>query len=168
VPSRARALRAAAVGTAVVLLVALAAAFALRSADDGVTVAPSAVGRFTIPLIEGEALPTGQSPLAVSPDGQFVAFDTARSGSRRLYLRAIAEREPRLVSENSFGNPFFSPDSQWLGYFADGQLKKVSVRGGPSIALANAPSGRGASWGEDGFIVFAATSRSAGLSRVSS
>lgn len=165
IPSRARTPRFATLGAAAILLGALAAAVALRSGNR-VTIAPSAVGRFTIPLIEGEALATGQVPLAISPDGQYVAFETARSGNRRLYLRSLAGLEPRLVSENSDGNPFFSPDSQWLGYFADGKLKKVSVKGGPSTALADAPSARGASWGEDGFIVFSAGSR-AGLSRLS-
>ena len=49
---------------------------------------------------------------------------------------------------------FFSPDSQWIGFFADSKLKKVSVLGGaPTTLCVTGPSPRGASWGEDGNII---------------
>lgn len=54
-------------------------------------------------------------------------------------------------------SPFFSPDGEWLAFFADGKLKKISVAGGAVTAattLADAPSGRGGAWGDDGNIVF--------------
>jgi serine/threonine-protein kinase len=60
---------------------------------------------------------------------------------------------------------FFSPDGQWIGFGAHGKLKKVSVQGGAPIMLADAPFDRGASWGEDGFIVAALTERT-GLVRI--
>jgi serine/threonine-protein kinase len=50
--------------------------------------------------------------------------------------------------------PFFSPDSQWIGFFGDGKLKKVSVRGGAAIVLAEVNGYRGGTWSEDGTIVF--------------
>jgi serine/threonine-protein kinase len=96
-----------------------------------------------------------------------VAYDTARpGGGRRLYLRALSGVDAKVVSETSVGSWFFSPDSEWLGFFEAGKMKKVPVRGGPSQTIADASSARGASWGEDGFIVFAPSSRVA-LSRVS-
>src|SRR5207245_10212016 len=52
--------------------------------------------------------------------------------------------------------PFFSPDGQWVAFFAEGKLKKVSVQGGPAIALCRAPIGAGGSWGEDGNIILGA------------
>ena len=51
--------------------------------------------------------------------------------------------------------PCFSPDAQWLAFFADLKLKKVPVTGGAVVTLADAPSARGAWWAEDGTIVFA-------------
>ena len=62
-------------------------------------------------------------------------------------------------------DPFFSPDGQWLGFFADGKLKKVSVDGGAAVILCDAPNDRGGSWGEDGTIVFSPVLRTA-LSKV--
>ena len=63
--------------------------------------------------------------------------------------------------------PFFSPDGQWLAFFADAKLKKIPVTGGAAVTLAEAPDDRGGSWAEDGTIVFAPNNRS-GLMRVSS
>ena len=52
------------------------------------------------------------------------------------------------------GEPFFSPDGQWVGFTADGALQKVSLAGGPPQTLTALPSGsRGASWGLDDLIV---------------
>ncbi len=61
--------------------------------------------------------------------------------------------------------PLFSPDGQWVGFFAGGKLKKVSLRGGAPLTLCEAPDSRGASWGEDDAIVFA-PSPAGGLWRI--
>jgi serine/threonine-protein kinase len=61
--------------------------------------------------------------------------------------------------------PFFSPDGAWIGFFAGGKLKKVAVHGGTPITLCEAVNILGASWGEDGNIVFTPSNRS-GLLRV--
>jgi hypothetical protein len=52
--------------------------------------------------------------------------------------------------------PFWSPDSQSLGFFADGKLRKINLSGGPSQTVCDAPDGRGGTWNQDGVIVFAA------------
>jgi serine/threonine-protein kinase len=57
-------------------------------------------------------------------------------------------------------NPFFSPDGQWVGYWAAGQIRKVPLRGGPPVAVVAPADGGpmpvfGASWGDDDRIVFA-------------
>src|SRR5260221_5278772 len=66
-------------------------------------------------------------------------------------------------------DPFFSPDSQWIGFFADSKMKKISVEGGAAVTLCDAPGARGASWGEDGNIIVTLSSPGTGigLSRVS-
>ena len=63
-------------------------------------------------------------------------------------------------------NPFFSPDGQWVGFWAGGELRKVPLGGGPAVTLCKAAAIFGASWGSDGTIVFA-TARNGGLWRVS-
>ena len=123
------------------------------------------VTRLTIPLPVGEVLAASAAPLAMSPDGRYVAYHATRAGRPVLYLRALAELEARVVSDDSAGFPFFSPGSDWLGFFEDGKLKKTPVRGGPAVTVADAGGSRGASWGDDGHIVFAPLSRTS-LSRV--
>jgi serine/threonine-protein kinase len=122
------------------------------------------VGRFILPVQVG-AVVAGH--LELSPDGAYLAYSTGRPGAKTLYLRAMANPDatPLAAIEGGDG-PFFSPDSEWMGFFADGKMKKMSVRGGAPITLADAPSHRGAHWGEHGTIVFAPIAR-AGLFTVS-
>jgi eukaryotic-like serine/threonine-protein kinase len=51
--------------------------------------------------------------------------------------------------------PFFSPDGEWIGFFAGTTLKKIAVTGGAAVTLANVHSNRGGTWSDDGTIVFA-------------
>ena len=50
--------------------------------------------------------------------------------------------------------PFWSPDSRYIGFFAQGKLKKIAASGGPSQSLCDAPDGRGGTWNRDDVIVF--------------
>ena len=93
----------------------------------------------------------------ISPDGTTLAFVAQpASGPRMLYLRRLDQLRaaPLAGTEDAFV-PFFSPDGQSLGFFANGRLKKISVNGGVTVTLADARNGRGGAWGEDGTIVFA-------------
>jgi eukaryotic-like serine/threonine-protein kinase len=123
------------------------------------------VSRFVLP-VDSRARFNPSVP-AISPDGQYLAYTWGPGGSRTLSLHRMADPEGTPLAE--FGGasfPFFSPDSAWLGFFAGGELRKVSVRGGVPQALARANASRGASWGDDNRIVFAPSFRSA-LLRVS-
>ncbi len=75
----------------------------------------------------------------------------------QLFLRPLDRFQAAPVegTEGTAGSAFFSPDSQWLGYYGEGQLKKVAVDGGIPATLGEASGLRGASWGPDGKIVFA-------------
>src|SRR5262249_1990089 len=64
-------------------------------------------------------------------------------------------------------DPFFSPDGQWIAFFAGGKLKKVAVTGGVPVPLCDASDDRGGTWADDDFIVFQ-PAVTGGLSRVSS
>ena len=83
--------------------------------------------------------------------------------TRRLDQAKTAEM-PHTEGANE---PFFSPDGQWVGFFARGKLKKTRIDGGEPVSLCDAPNDRGASWGEDGNII-AALDPQSGLSQVPS
>jgi serine/threonine-protein kinase len=103
------------------------------------------------------SLITDQGPAAViSPDGSVLALVAQNgSGPSLLYIRRLDQLQATpLPGTTNARNPFFSPDSQWIGFFADAKLKKISVAGGAAVTLCDAPSGRGGSWGDDGAIVF--------------
>ncbi len=108
-------------------------------------------------------------PVAIlSPDGIRVVFvSTSPDGMSRLSTRRLDESEatPLPGTDGAYAQ-FFSPDGQWIGFFAGGKLMKTRLDGGAPIVLCDAPAGRGASWGDDGRIVAALDSRS-GLSIVS-
>ena len=75
--------------------------------------------------------------------------------SRQLYVRRLSQLQatPLSGTDNAVG-PFFSPDGQWIAFFADGKLRKIAATGGPAVTLCDAPNARGGAWAEDGTIVF--------------
>ena len=103
----------------------------------------------------------------MSPDGSLIAYVATRGGRPQLFVRRMDNPEPTLLpgTEDAI-SPFFSPDNRWIGFFAEGKLKKVSVTGGVPVVICDAPIGFGGSWGRDDVIVFAPASGSS-LSRVS-
>jgi serine/threonine-protein kinase len=107
-------------------------------------------------------------PAAIlSPDGTRLVFvSQGADGTRRLFTRRLDQ--PKAVrmpgSEGAYA-PFFSPDGEWVGFFAHGKLKKTRVEGGDPISLCDAPASRGGSWSEDGSII-AALDQQTGLSQI--
>ncbi len=108
------------------------------------------------------------APLAVSPDGHRIAFAaTSADGKSLLWIRSLDTLTAQaLAGTEGAVRPFWSPDSRFLGFFADGKLKKIEVSGGPPITLCNASGGGGGTWSRDGVIVFSPTPFSA-LEKVS-
>jgi Tol biopolymer transport system component/predicted Ser/Thr protein kinase len=97
--------------------------------------------------------------LALSPDGTRLALTLrGADGKVRLHTRLLQQNQatPLAGTENAF-SPFFSPDGEWIGFFADDKLKKISVEGGAAVTLCDAPDPDGASWGDDGNIIAALT-----------
>ena len=94
--------------------------------------------------------------MALSADGTHLAYVARQGGTQQIYLRAMdsLEAKPILGTEGGV-SPFFSPDGQWVGFFAGGKLKKVSVSGGTALTLGDAAQPLGASWGSQGMIAFA-------------
>jgi len=158
---------AAAVGAAAVAI--LATTFTLHGLSGGRSDTAATMARLTIALPSGDVIPRlGVPSLNVSPDGTHVAYAGVRNGKEQLFLRAIDSVEcvPIAGTENSV-MPFFSPDGEWVGFFANGKLKKASVTGSAVEVLADASGARGGSWGQDGTIYFVPTGRT-GVFAVSS
>jgi serine/threonine-protein kinase len=96
-------------------------------------------------------------PFVISPDGRAVVYRSIAAGPPRLFIRTLDQLEPRELAEATplLRTPFFSPDSQWVAFFDGPLLKKVQVSGGAPVTIGAAPGGgSGASWGDDGSIVF--------------
>ena len=93
---------------------------------------------------------------ALSRDGSFVVYVADVDGERHLFCRALDRFEPRLIDgTKGAAKPFLSPDDQHVGFFADGELRKVPLAGGVPVSLCDAAGApRGADWGDDGRIVF--------------
>ena len=68
----------------------------------------------------------------LSPDGTKLVFAAEGSDKqRRLYIRPLDQLQATvLAGAEGASQPFFSPDSQWIAFFAEGKLKKISVHGG--------------------------------------
>ena len=118
---------------------------------------PRPVTRFVITLPPGQQL-AGLSALALSPDGSqlaYVAMDGANA-NRQIFLRAMdgVDAKPIAGTEGA-SSPFFSPDGQWLGFFAGGSLKKLPLRGGAAVNLADVTNPTGGAWIDEHTIVFA-------------
>jgi Tol biopolymer transport system component len=92
----------------------------------------------------------------LSPDGTLLALTGSQAGGQsQLFVRRLDQLTalPLAGSEGAF-SPFFSPDGQFVAFFADGKLKKVSVKGGGVVTLCDVRNGRGGWWGEDHTIVY--------------
>ena len=125
---------------------------------------PRPVARFSLPLPPGDSLSfTGRHVVALSSDGTRLVY----TANEQLYLRAMDQMEatPVRSTEDEARSPFFSPDGEWVGFYADGQLKKVAIRGGAAVSLCEAQNPWGARWGADDTIVFG--QRGAGIMQVS-
>jgi serine/threonine protein kinase/WD40 repeat protein len=96
--------------------------------------------------------------VAVSPDGNWLAFTaTDPDGNSSLWVRSLDSLAARsLPGTEGARQPFWSPDSRALGFFAGDKLKTTELSGGTPQTLAEASGDpRGGTWGPDGTIVFA-------------
>jgi eukaryotic-like serine/threonine-protein kinase len=123
--------------------------------------------------MRGEMERPTRTAMTISSDGMFVVYSAIEENpgpqaKPRLYLRRIDQSEAKSIAGTEGGdNPFLSPDNRWVGFSADGKLKKVPVEGGVPGTLCDLSAWfLGATWGHDNSIVFA-DGWDAGLSRLS-
>lgn len=123
--------------------------------SSGETVSPAAI-QFAISPPEGSSF-AKDIPI-VSPDGRRLAFVVVdRSGERTLYRRELDSPEATLLpGTEGATEPFWSPDNRFIGFFAEGKLKKIDIAGGRPQIVCDAVENRGGTWNSDGIIVFAA------------
>jgi Tol biopolymer transport system component len=94
---------------------------------------------------------------ALSPDGSSLVFRSPLTGPGQLYVKRRDEVVARPLAGTEGGSgPFFSPDGAWIGFVANGQLRRIPSTGGPSLKLADSvdPTYNRAAWLEDGSIVY--------------
>ena len=128
---------------------------------------PASVVRTTVTTSGSTALALHgvDRDIAITPDGSRVVY----RGNNQLLVRALNRLEPTVLS--GLGAPrgvFVSPDGQWVGFFDTVTMKKVAITGGPPVTVCTIEGvPRGATWSEDGTIIFATSSPATGLQRVS-
>src|SRR3990170_2593740 len=142
-----------ATGAAAVLLLALAALSFVHFRE---TQPQQASVRFEVTPPEKSTV----SVFKLSPDGRYMVMLVPEGGRNRLWLRPLdsLQAEP-LAGTDGASSPFWSPDSTFLAFYAQGKLKKIAVAGGPPLTLCDAPEGRGGTWNRDGIILFASLTR---------
>ena len=131
-------------------LAAAALTFGLVSLSGGSTPTPDPMV-FPVPAPPGTRL----AQAAVSPDGRSLVFVAeSPAGVSHLWLRPLDSRTVRRV-EGTDGarDPFWSPDSRFVGYFTESRLWKIEVATGVGQALATVVNTRGGAWNRDGAIV---------------
>jgi eukaryotic-like serine/threonine-protein kinase len=151
---------ASAVAASVALLLAVGSVFAIGARLPTATPGPSLT--FSIsPPVNGGFTPTPSSvqtpQFALSPDGRRLTFVAAIAHDPpQLWIRALDSLTPEpLAGTHGAEYPFWSPDGESIGFFADGQLKRIDLAGGPARVLAPAAHGRGGAWSPSGDILFA-------------
>ena len=94
---------------------------------------------------------------ALSPDGHALVFGAQMPGVKpTLWVRSLVTWTRARSPERREPNPFWSPDGQWIGFFADGMLKKVPAAGGAvQVIKQKANDFRGATWGARDTILLA-------------
>ena len=107
-------------------------------------------------------------PMALSHDGKRLAFIATFAGKNMIWVRSLSSNAAQpIVGTEGAHYPFWSPDGRYLGFFADGKLKKIaSVSGAPPRTLCDAPKAYGGSWNVNDTILFSPAAH-APLSRVS-
>jgi serine/threonine protein kinase len=93
---------------------------------------------------------------AVSPDGRRLAFVATAGGRTSLWIRPLDSLAAvELAGTEQAAYPFWSPDGNFIGFFAGSKLKKMAISGEPPQTICDAGDGRGGAWSREGEIVFA-------------
>src|SRR6185436_6913187 len=164
--SQRRRLVAMAAPAAGLLVLGALAWLAVRAGRNAAAVAP-APRRATLLLPSDARLDVPVAPaLALAPAGDLLVFAAQQGERQQLWTRRLEHAAASPVPGTAGAAvPFVSPDGRWIGFFAQGRMAKIPAGGGEPVTLARSPYPFGASWGEDGEILYAPDAGS-GLWRV--
>jgi Tol biopolymer transport system component len=110
----------------------------------------------------------GVEPVALSPDGETIAFSALTESGSRVFTRRLDALVPTALQGAESGSaPFWSPDSRQIAYWGRTGLRKVDRAGGPAQLICQGcrPSmggggvTHGAAWGAAGVIVYSEVGR---------
>ena len=110
--------------------------------------------RFAFTPPEAVAASTYHTNVAVSPNGKHIAFSAGSEG--KLWVQDLDQRQLRAIDgTEGADDPFWSPDSDFIGFAAGGELKKVSVQGGLAIRVCELPDRLflGGTWSPDAEVI---------------
>jgi len=148
-------------GIAVLLAISVATAYIFRTPHSAPLVLSSILPPADTSFV---TMVPASGPPVLSPNGVRLAF-TARDekgdekGKVLLYVRSLTSLTAQpLAGTDDAIYPFWSPDSQQIGFFAGGKLKKINADGGPPQDICDSVTGRGGTWSKDGVIVFTPSS----------
>jgi DNA-binding winged helix-turn-helix (wHTH) protein len=111
--------------------------------------------RFVVSLPAGSRLDDARPAIAIAQDGSRLAWSACDEGRCGIWTRSLDDLDAAFIDGSEGGRaPFFAPDARRIGFFAGGKLRTISLAGGTAVAIADADP-LGASWREDGQIVFA-------------
>ena len=100
--------------------------------------------------------------LSLAPDGRQLVYPAAKAGVVSLWLHDLSSGTTReLPGTTGAAMPFWSPDTNRIGFFAAGKLRALDLVNGTTSDLADASAGRGAAWNREGVLVFAPSPNSA-------
>ncbi len=138
---------------AVLLVAALAVIFAMWLRGPA-PAEPAPLRRFAFTPPEAVATSTYRTNVAISPNGKHIAFSAGSEG--KLWVQDLDQRQPRAIDgTEGADDPFWSPDSDFIGFASGGELKKVSVLGGLAVRVCElpGPSLFGGTWSPDGEVI---------------
>jgi serine/threonine protein kinase len=138
-----------------ITIAAVALALAIWSFMDRRSVTTPRVTRTTVPLTAQFAAANISPQLAISSDGGIVVYCGERDGSRMLYRRPFDQfTDTPIPGTDGATSPFFSPDDRWIGFYANGEWRKVNLQGGTPITVCTLENFWSASWASDDLIYF--------------
>ena len=125
------------------------------------------VNRYSVLLRPNEALRPSAiaGNIAISPDGNRIAYVGVADGGTRLWLREHDKLRPTAIAGTENGvSPFFSPDGSQVAFLINGRTLRVApLNGGPPVTLTDSLNASGGEWGSDGYIY---TELQEGLGRI--
>jgi Tol biopolymer transport system component len=140
----------------------LAVAFSLAAGDRAGTDRNGPVVRFAVMPPDGTTFGTQVGQFSISPDGTHLAMVAQGTRGTTIWVRPLQSLNARELPDTVgvLGNPFWSPDSTAIAFFADGKLKRTDVNGAVTQVVCDLPGRIGlfantqGSWGPEGIIVF--------------